>query len=72
MRAEEYEEAVFKRSRPLLVRNAFPLTQRCGVARNAEGTRAAWRQPARCGRTAYPTLTGQLMCGSFSAEDVNK
>ena len=24
-----------------------------------------------CGRTAYPTLTGQKKCGSFSLADLN-
>ena len=57
-------------SRPLLVRNLLPLRERCPFAMASPISRTYPKK--ECGRTAYPSLTGQQPCGRFSIPDLNK
>ena len=68
---EEYFREYFSQARPVLLRDAIPLKQRCGLAKGRGPMKAAETRKRRCGRTAYPSLTGQQFCGSFSYLDLN-
>ncbi len=35
------------------------------------GQHVAWHKPRNCGRTAYPSLTGQQSCGTFTFAGLN-
>ena len=37
----------------------------------SRGGTSAWHKPRQCGRTAYPTLTGQVPCGTFTLAGLN-
>jgi hypothetical protein len=69
--ADEYMTDYFSKGRPVLIRNAVPLSDRCGLARDVGPMRAAQQVRSPCGRTAYPSLTGQDFCGRFSYLDLN-
>ena len=58
-------------SRPVLLRNAYPLSVRCAFGRHTDSMRSTVHEKSRCGRTAYPVLTGQRPCGAFSLADLN-
>ena len=68
MAAEEYVRRFHDFSRPVLVRAALPLSERCAYAKGAGAMREPWAASTqmRCGRTAYPSLTGQKPCGFFT------
>lgn len=76
--AVDFFERFYRHSRPVLVRGALSLRQRCVFARDVPDARAPTRasdllsKRTRCGRTAYPSLTGQSTCGSFSITDLNR
>jgi len=69
--AEEYFRDYYSQGRPVLLREAIPLAQRCGFAKDAPLMAAHQARKSQCGRTAYPTLTGQNFCGAFSYLDLN-
>ena len=63
---EEYYKEYFLRGRPVLIRNAISLAERCALAASRPEIRAAARaQNFSCGATAYPDLTGRRSCGRF-------
>jgi hypothetical protein len=66
--AEAFYRDYYLRSRPVLIRGASPLRERCGFDRaGREMSSVGGRDKKRaCGRTAYPSLTGQTTCGQFS------
>jgi ankyrin repeat protein len=64
---EEYYREYFLKGRPLLIRNAVSLEERCALAAsNPEVRDAAAGQQFYCGATAYPELTGRKSCGRFN------
>lgn len=70
--AQDFESRFYSLSRPVLIRGALPLIERCAYARQAKAMAAGTAtQPMRCGRTAYPSLTGQKPCGVFSLDKLN-
>ena len=64
---EEYYHEYFLKGRPVLIRNAVNLAERCMLAASRAPMReAAGGQKFACGATAYPELTGRQSCGRFS------
>ena len=58
-------------SRPVLVRGAMPLRDRCAfLGRGARDVADGARNKSRCGATAYPWMTQQDACGVFSMDDL--
>ena len=70
--AARYEAEFYRLARPLLVRGAMALKDRCPYARLAPTMAAAGSTTMQCGRTAYPSLTGQRHCGTFSYLKLNE
>lgn len=70
--AEEYKREYFDKSLPVLLRGAVPLAQRCGLAKGVGPMRRTEVVKQPCGRTAYPSLTGQSHCGAFSFLDLDR
>ena len=71
--SSEYHTRFFGLSRPVLIRGALSLRQRCVLSK--DGTVMAGgpaTRSMRCGRTAYPTLTGQRTCGVFTLEALDR
>lgn len=68
---DEYMRDYFSKGRPVLIRGAVPLADRCGLARGVGLMQHAQQAQSSCGRTAYPSLTGQDFCGKFSYLDLN-
>ena len=62
-RSDLPEEAFYREyylpGRPVLLRGAVSLSERCKFARAAPEMREILHESRGCGRTAYPTLTGQ-------------
>ncbi len=69
LRPDEYFAEYYRPSRPLLIRGATPLRRRCAYARTSAASREY--KPMSCGRTAYPSLTGQRACGVFKIPQLN-
>ncbi|KAL1504932.1 hypothetical protein AB1Y20_008699 [Prymnesium parvum] len=71
----EFYRDYFLPQRPVIVRGFVPLRERCHFARarlQAKGRTSVMYVRTWCGRTAYPSLTGQTVCGEFSMEDMNR
>jgi len=68
---EEYYHEYYRTGRPVLIRGAMSLAQRCAFQRSAPGMQRPRSKRHSCGGTAYPNLTGQKICGVFSMEDLN-
>ena len=69
----EYFREYFLKGRPLLIRNAVPLHERCTLALSSPPVaEAAKAQVGRCGATAYPELTGRHACGTFAFIDLRQ
>ena len=65
--ASEYYHEYFLKGRPLLIRNAVSLDERCALAcSRKEMHAAAGQRKFHCGATAYPELTGRKSCGHFN------
>lgn len=65
--AEEYYRDYFHLGRPVLIRNAFNLEERCALAASSPGMRADVQEhEMNCGATAYPELTGRRACGKYN------
>jgi hypothetical protein len=64
----EYYEEYFLKGRPVLLRNAVSLADRCSLAASRPDIRAdiALHSSRLCGATAYPELTGRHACGRFN------
>ena len=71
--ADEFRRRFYELSRPVLVRGAVPLSQRCAYAKTSPTTSQPWAASTlmRCGRTAYPSLTGQRPCGTFTLRSLD-
>ena len=69
--AAAYHARFYTTSRPVLIRGALSLSERCAYAKNAKAMATHAQAPLRCGRTAYPSLTGQRTCGTFSLSALN-
>jgi hypothetical protein len=70
---EEWEREYFWRNRPVLIRNAVSLSDRCTLAaENPKMREAASTQQLSCGATAYPELTGRERCGHFNFLSLRK
>ena len=68
---DEYYNDYFSQGRPLLIRNAVSLADRCRLAASSPAmARAASEQEFSCGATAYPELTGRNRCGKFTFLDL--
>ena len=48
------------------------LKERCAFAKNTAAMQSPKTSRMRCGRTAYPSLTGQRHCGWFSLSNLNE
>ena len=69
--AERYLREYYLEARPVMLLGVLPLAERCAFARDAPQMAQVVAQKLRCGRTAYPALTGQSACGLFSLLDLN-
>ena len=70
--AESFDALYYRLSRPVLIRGATSLRDRCKLARKGDTMLKAATTVSRCGRTAYPQLTGQKTCGLFSLSTLNE
>lgn len=68
---EEWYIEYYLPGRPVLLRGALSLAERCRFGRAAPEMAAVLQEHRSCGRTAYPSLTGQKKCGSFSLLELN-
>lgn len=68
---EEWYREYYLPGRPVLLRGVLSLAERCRFGRAAPEMAAALQEHRGCGRTAYPSLTGQKKCGSFSLLELN-
>ena len=67
----EYFRDYFLLGRPVLIRNAASLAERCALAASSEPMHSAATQTHfQCGATAYPDLTGRRACGTYSFIDL--
>ena len=69
--ADELLNEYFLKGRPVMLRGAMSLAERCEFARDAPAAAGLFSQPVQCGRTAYPNLTGQRFCGAYTIKDLN-
>ena len=69
--ADELLNEDFLKGRPVMLRGAMSLAERCEFARDAPAAAGLFSQPVQCGRTAYPNLTGQRFCGAYTIKDLN-
>ena len=68
---EEYYREYFLKGRPVLIRNAVSLAERCALAATSSPMRQAVKGLSfTCGATAYPELTGRRTCGRFGFLDL--
>jgi len=68
---EEYLRDYFLRGRPVLIRNAVGLAERCALAASHQRMHeAAFAKQMDCGATAYPELTGRHVCGQYTFLDL--
>ena len=74
LRPDEYLSRFYDLSRPVLLRGALKLRERCAYAKRAAALAKPWaaRNLMRCGRTAYPSLTGQRACGTFTMHSLDR
>ncbi len=64
--AAQFHDEYFLQNRPVVIRNAVPLRERCALSANSPHFRSSLGRTFRCGATAYPALTGREACGEFS------
>ncbi len=63
----------FRKGRPVLIRGALRLSDRCTLAASDPGMRrASSERLLSCGATAYPELTGRLKCGRYTFLDLRR